>query len=248
VTSDTAAATTETEREPGAFSANAKLLAESAARGVGVFVVYAVVGALFHWIAFWIAAGDIWSTLSGGPMGGHGGAGVILIVLLLFTPQGLVTLIYLVGLPGLCLLFGQHAALRAAVHRILREKQGALVEFVLGISMRAVEAAGKAPAAERAGAVARRLMDSTNAMDASRGARFILRAVLRAIKLPEVLATTDFLARSKTDPDGAKSELRAAIEPRIAEIGRPATFRPLLLVLGATTVATATAGWWCRLF
>jgi hypothetical protein len=241
------AALLEPDRERSAFSANAKLIAKSAARGAGVFVVYAVLGALFHWMAFGIAASDIWMTLGGGPMGGHGGAGVVLLILLLFTPQGLITLIYLLGLPALCMLLGQHAALRAAVHRIFREKQGALVEFVVGASMRATAAAGKAPGAERAGAVARRLLDSTNSMDASRASRFVLRALLRAIKLPEVLATTDFVARCKTDPEGARTELRVAVEPRIAALGRPSSFRPLLVVLAVTTVATLTRAWWLRL-
>jgi hypothetical protein len=181
-------------------------------------------------------------------MGGHGGAGIVILILLLFTPRGLVTLIYLIGLPGLCLLLGQHAALRAAVHRILREKQGALVDFTVGISMRAVAAAGAAPGAERAGTVARRLLESTSSMDVSRTTRYLLRAVLRAIKLPELLATTDFIARSKNDPEGARGELRATIEPRIADLGRPATFRPLFIVLGATAVMTATSALWCRLF
>jgi len=245
VTSDSSAL--EEPKEPSAFAANAKLIAKSSARGAGVFVVYAVVGAVFHWLAFAIAASDIWMTLHGGPMGAHGGAGVVLLILLLFTPQGLITLVYLLGLPLLCVLLGQHAALRAAVYRIFQEKHGALVEFVVSTSMRATSVAGRAPGAERAGAVARRLLDSTNSMDASRASRYLLRALLRAIKLPEVLATTDFVARSKTDPEGARAELRAAVEPRIAAFARPSSFRPLLVVLAVTTAATVTASWWCRL-
>jgi len=246
VTSDSSALE-EPDKEPSAFAANAKLIAKSAARGAGVFVVYAVVGAVFHWLAFAIAASDIWTTLHGGPMGAHGGAGVVLLILLLFTPQGLITLVYLLGLPLLCVLLGQHAALRAAVFRIFQEKHGALVEFVVSMSMRATSVACKTPCAERAGAVARRLLDSTNSMDASRASRYLLRALLRAIKLPEVLATTDFVARSKTDPEGARTELRAVIEPRIAAFGQPASFRPLLVVLSVTTVATLTKSLWCRL-
>jgi len=237
----------EQEKEPSAFSANARLIAKSAASGLGVFVVYAVVGTVFHWLAFGFAASDIWKTLAAGPTGAHGGAGVVVLLLLLFTPQGLITLIYLLGLPALCLLLGQHAALRAAVHRIFKEKQSALVEFVVGVALRATAVAGKAPGAERAGAVARRLIDSTNSMDVSRASRFLLRALLGAIKLPEILATTDFVARSKTDPDGARAELRAAVEPRIAEFARPSSYRPLLVVLGVTTAVTLTASLWCRL-
>jgi hypothetical protein len=71
--------------------------------------------------------------------------------------------------------------------------------------------------------------------------------MLRAIRLPEVLAATNFVARSKTDPDAARAELRGAIEPRIITLGRPASFRPLLIVLVATTIVTMTRGWWCRL-
>ena len=237
----------EPEKERGVFSANVRLVAKSAARGLGVFVVYAVVGAVFHWLAFAIAASDIWMTLGGGPMGAHGGAGVVVLVLLLFTPQGLITLVYLLGLPALCVLLGQHAALRAAVYGIVKEKQGALVDLVVSVSMRATAVAGKTPGAERAGVLARRLLDSTNSMDASRASRYVLRAVLRAIKLPEVLATTDFVARTGTDPDRARAELRAAVEPRIAEFAAPSSFRPLLVVLAVTTVVTFTRAWWCRL-
>jgi hypothetical protein len=209
--------------------------------------LYAVGGAVFHWLAFAFAASNIWMTLHAGPMGAHGGAGIVVLILLLFTPQGLITLLYLVGLPFLCLLLGQHAGLRAAVYRIFREKQGALVEFVVSVSMRATAVASKAPGAERAGAVARRLLDSTNSMDVSRASRVLLRALLKAIKLPEILSTTDFVARSKTDPDAARTELRAAVEPRIAEFARPSSFRPLFIVLGVTTVATLTSSWWCKL-
>jgi hypothetical protein len=237
----------ETDKEPSALATNAKLIAKSAASGLGVFAVYAVVGSVFHWLAFSIAASDIWKTLSAGPMGAHGGAGVVVLILLLFTPQGFITLLYLVGLPILCLFLGQHAALRAAVFRIFREKQGALVEFVVGASMRAITVASKAPGTERAGAVARRLLDSTNVMDASRASRFVLRALVKAIKLPEILATTDFVARSKADPDGARAELRAAVEPRIAEFATPSSYRPLLVVLAVTTAATLTTSLWCRL-
>jgi hypothetical protein len=65
--------------------------------------------------------------------------------------------------------------------------------------------------------------------------------------LPEILATTDFVARSKTDPAAARTELRAALEPRIAEFARPASFRALLVVLAVTTAATLTTSLWCRL-
>jgi hypothetical protein len=240
-------ALTEQQKEPSALAANVKLIAKSAASGLGVFVAYVVVGTVFHWLAFAIAASDIWGTLHAGPMGAHGGAGIVVLILLLFTPQGLITLVYLLALPALCLFLGQHAALRAAVFRIFREKQSALVEFVVSVALRATAAAGSAPGAERAGAVARRLLESTNSMDVSRASRFLFRALLKAIKLPEVLATTDFVARSKTDPDGARAELRAAVEPRIAEFARPASFRPLLIVLAVTTVATSTTSLWCRL-
>lgn len=228
------------------FSASAALVAKSVARALGVFVAYAVVGSVWHWVAFWIAAPDIWATFHGGPMGAHaGGVAIVMLVVLLFTPQGLVTAIYLVGLPALCLLLGQHAALRAAVHRMLREKQSALVEFAIAASMRVASAAGKAPGAERAGDVARRLLDSTRSMDASRATRFLLSALLRAIRLPEVLSTTDLVSRCRTDPEGARTELRAAIEPRILVLGRPASFRPLFFLLAASTVATMTRAWWC---
>lgn len=237
----------ETVEEPSAFAASAKLIAKSAASGLGVFVVYAVAGALFHWLAFAFAASNIWTTLHAGPMGAHGGAGLVVLILLLFTPQGLITLLYLIGLPFVCVLLGQHAALRAAVYRVFREKQGALVEFVVSAAMRATAVANKAPGAARAGAVARRLLESTNSMDASRASRFLLRALLNAIKLPEVLVTTDFVGRSKTDPESARTELRAAIEPRIAAFAEPSSFRPLLVVLGLTALATATSSWWCKL-
>jgi hypothetical protein len=75
----------------------------------------------------------------------------------------------------------------------------------------------------------------------------LIRALLGAIKLPEILAATDFVARSKTDPDAARAELRAAVEPRIAELARPSSYRPLLVVLAVTTAATLTTSLWRRL-
>lgn len=236
------------ERKPSALSANIKLIAKSAVYAAGVLVAYVIVGALFHWVAFWIAAGDIWSTLRAGPGPAHApAAAVIWLVVLLFTPQGLVSVIYLLGMPVLCFFLGQRAALGAAVGRILREKRDALVDFVVGASMRVGAVAGATPGAERAGNVARRLRDSIEGMDASRTSRFILRSVFSAIRVPELLSTTDLVTRIKTDPDGARAELRAAVEPRIAELGGASSFRPLAFVLGFTTVVTATRSWWCRL-
>src|SRR5689334_11768704 len=109
--------------------------------------VYAGAGTFFHWTVFAFAAGDIWAHSDGRGLA-HAGPGpfaVFLLLLLLLTPQGFVTAIYVLGLPFLCLVLGKREAVRAAVRRLLRDKKEALTELALGVSLRAAQRLAATP-------------------------------------------------------------------------------------------------------
>lgn len=212
---------------------HAKLMAKSTARALAMFSVHALVGPLFHWIAFLFALHAIWS-----PRADSSRAG--------WTPW-LVSLVYLVVLPLVCLLLGKKMALHAFVERVMREKAGALCELVVNVSMRATAALSVAPGMDTARSIAQSLNDAVEGLADSTTARFVLRALLRALRIPQLLAASDFLTQRQREPEAAREKLRLSIEPRIAELGSPPSFGPLLSLLAFTALATALQTWWTPL-
>jgi hypothetical protein len=235
-----------------AWIENTKLLAKSAARAAAVLFTYGVVATLSSWIALGFAAGDLFNEVmvGGGRFAAHSGGGggplilVFLVIFLFMTPQGWVTLVYLAGFPLIGLLLGKQQAIRAAIHRVLREKITIISDLLLGFSMEVAGGIAQKPGAERAGSVARQLNKAVGALQGSFFIRFLLRNVLKAIRVDELLLATDFVARVKTDPDGAREQLRAGIEPRLVALAGKASWKPLSILVGSVALLTALRGIW----
>jgi hypothetical protein len=129
----------------------------------------------------------------------------------------------------------------------VREKVSILSDLVLGFAMEVAAGIAERPAAERAGSVARQLNRAVGAVQGSFFTRFLLRNVLKAIRVHELLIATDFVTRVKTDPDGAREALRAGIEPRLVALAGKASFTPLVILASAIAVVTALRGLWLPL-
>jgi hypothetical protein len=237
-----------------AWLENGKLFAKSAARAMGVLFVYVAVATLCSWVAFGFAARDIWydAEVGGGRFLAHAGGGggpfaIVILVLMLFTPPGLATLLYIAGFPFIALLLGKQQAIRAAIHRLVREKISILSDLVLGFAMEVAAGIAARPGVERAGSVARKLNQAVGAVQGSFFTRFLLRNVLKAIRVHELLIATDFVAHVKTDPDVAREHLRAGIEPRLIALAGKASWKPLLVLVAAVALLTVARGLWLPL-
>lgn len=230
----------ELEAPRGRTRSTLVLVAKSAARAAALFATYAAVGTVFHWGAFVFVAADVWRGVNIGPGPAHAPALVpLFLLILLFTPSGAVTAAYLFGLPLVCVLLGKRAAIHAAANRVLRDRAEALVELVVDIVARAFSSS-----VDQSGTVRQRLRRALDTLEGSRFTRFLLRATVMALKLPDVLGAIDFARRVHDEPDAARAELARAVAPRIAELAVKPSFRPLLYVLAFTTAVTLAHGLW----
>ena len=203
--------------------------------------MYAGIGTLVHWVLFAFAAGDLWRGFNLGPGPAHAIAlAPLFLLLMLLTPAGMVSAVYLFGLPLLCVLLGKREAVHAAANRILRDRAEALAELVTDVAVRAFSARTSVT-------VAARLRQALDGLEGSRFTRFVLRALVAALRLPDVLGAIDFARRFDEEPEAAKAELARAVAPGIASLAVKPSFRPLLYVLAFTTLMTALRAWWIPL-
>lgn len=104
------------------------------------------------------------------------------------------------------------------------------------------------PGAERATGIAGKLRRAVGSVQGSFFTRFLLRNLLKALRVQELLMATDFIARIKTEPDAAREQLRAQVEPRLIELAGKASFRPLGILLAVIAVLTLTSRFWTKLY
>lgn len=196
------------------------LLAKAAARGIATWAFYAVAGLLFSLLCFAAAYGALWRGAAGSKLG-----------------PLVVTLIYVVAIPALAIVSGQAMGLRAALQRVLREKSGALSELALRVIWPVCENVAARPVASTLSDVARAI-DAAIQSHTTGAARWLLRKVTDAARLPALLAGGEFLARVRSEPDSAKDSVRTRIEDELRERTNGAVYLVLQILLGACLLLT----------
>ncbi len=219
-----------------------RLLLGAALRWIFTLGLFGGVGFVACVSAYFVLAPALWSDVPGIPAARAGGAGALLAVFaLLARPAGYVTLIYFLVFPVGFAFFGHQVGIARALAHLAQGRSGPLARALAGRSWPLVRRLSESRRVEVSGSKARTLLVSTEEGGLRRRA---LGFVLGAAKVPELVASAEFLSRVKAAPEAARGELEARIEGAIREWTAASLFIPLGFALGALALVTAGLAFW----
>ena len=98
------------------------------------------------------------------------------------------------------------------------------------------------PRAEKPATVAKAIHETILTASTTRASRAVLRMLASAVKLPQILIGTGYVARATTEPEAVRAELEQAVTHRLADV-RP-TWKPLAILLLVPVSATVLQSLW----
>lgn len=221
-----------------------RLLGGAALRWLFTLGLFGGVGFVACIGAYFVIAPTLWADVPELPAARAGGAGTLLAAFaLLARPAGFVTLVYFLVFPVGFAFFGHQVGIARALAHLAQGRSGQLARALAGRSWPLVRRLSESRRVEVSGSKARTLLVSTEEGGVRRR---VFGFVLGAAKVPELVASAEFLSRVKAEPEAARGELEARIEGAIREWTEASLFVPLGFALGALALVTAGLAFWLR--